>query len=274
MAYGVAMSRRGYYRPRNEDSCCFFEAQTSVGSLCMAIVCDGVGGLEHGELASSTVVERFAAWFEHELRHLLATCNPHYVLETIQDAWARELRRANEDLIAYGRAHNTRLATTFTGVMVHDGSYLVCHVGDSRLYKVRDGTSLQLTHDHTFVARELAQGRLSAEQARNHPKAHVIYQAVGASEWLEPELLRGTCGKGDVLLLMSDGAYRHSSETLLGELFGHARWMDTCVLAQSCKRLLTHDLDVGETDNLSIVAVSFADLCDVGTMAFARRRSA
>jgi len=274
MAYGVAMSKRGPVRPHNEDGCCYLEALTSIGSLAMAVVCDGVGGLSRGELASTTVINRFVQWFECELRNLLTKQSPQRLLDAVERIWPRMLDAANRDLLAYGRAHNSLLATTFTGIMMHDDEYVVCHVGDCRLYRLRNGVVQQQTHDHTLVARELALGHLTPAEARRHPRSNVIYQAIGASESLAPEIVHGRCCQDDVLLLLTDGAYHKASEETLGMLFRGAEQMTCEGLRQACRDLLAHDLEAGETDNLSVVAMSFGDLYETGTVAFAGRRSA
>lgn len=274
MAYGIAMSRRGHVRPHNEDACCFLEATSPVGKLAMAIVCDGVGGLARGELASSTVVRRFVRWFEGDLDRLQRTCDKNSLLKAVQAEWLDMLRRVNADLLEYGRAIGAPLATTFTGLMLHEGAYCALHVGDCRLYLLSGDVACALTHDQTLVARGLELGYLTAEEAREHPQANIIYQAVGASERICPEVLCGRCEPDDLLLLLSDGAYRRASETLLSELFCKGVRRADERLFQACTRLLDQGLERGETDNLSLVAVRPQEQQGLGTITYGWRRSA
>lgn len=90
---------------------------------------------------------------------------------------------------------------------MYENQYYIIHVGDSRVYLINDKVNL-LTHDQTFVAREIAAGRMTKEQAKTDSRRSVLLQCVGASPVVEPEFLSGTIQKNAVYMLCSDG-FRH-----------------------------------------------------------------
>ena len=100
------------------------------------------------------------------------------------------------------------LGTTITAFLLAGNRFFVWHVGDSRLYKISSSKIERLTNDHTVIAKEVAEGRLTEKEAKNDPKRNVLLQCIGASERVKPDMFCGEVKKGDILLLCSDG-FRH-----------------------------------------------------------------
>ena len=123
MAHAATCSHRGTRYRTNQDAACVLAADTCRGELAMAIVCDGVGGLASGELASATVTERFCRWFEHRLPLFLQedAYRDKDGLSGVEDEWRALLLRINADLVAYGKRHGCMLGTTFSGVFAAPG---------------------------------------------------------------------------------------------------------------------------------------------------------
>lgn len=194
----------GIKKKTNQDSLLIDIATTDYGKVCLAVICDGMGGLEKGELASATIVRIFHKWFEQEFPTMLYR---GIAPEELKNRWERLVRDANVEITNYGIEHKVRLGTTVTCLLIVGDIYYIIHVGDSRAYLIRESMK-QLTKDQTFIQREMDAGRMTPEQAAVDPQRNVLLQCVGASDVIEPEFQFGQVVPDSCFLLCSDG-FRH-----------------------------------------------------------------
>ncbi len=205
---GAAVSDTGISKRTNQDGVCIKIADTEQhGQIAMCVLCDGMGGLKKGELASATVIRAFIEWFEQQLPWKISGG----IWDGLSADWERLVKACNFRILEYGRKEGITLGTTVSAILLMEGHYLIAHVGDSRVYKIA-GTVEQLTEDHSFVAREIKRGNMTEEEAENHPQRNVLIQCVGASGIVTPDILHGRTEKGDVYMLCSDG-FRHKLST-------------------------------------------------------------
>lgn len=207
MKYEIAVQTDiGIKKDTNQDSCCVKEAVTEKGNILFAVICDGMGGLAKGEVASATLVKTFSNWFEKELPEILARENP---IGEVEYRWERMIKEQNQNISGYGKKLRLQLGSTITAILVlEDGKYLIGHVGDSRAYRITDVEITPLTEDQTVVAKEVKQGKLTPEEAENDPRRNVLLQCVGASRIVEPVFYYGTVQSNECYMLCSDG-FRH-----------------------------------------------------------------
>ena len=162
------------------------------------IVADGMGGHAAGEVASEMAVEIVS----HDLSDLndLDSSDSH-------DRVARSLRDANRAVFERTRTERDKLGmgSTVSALLLSETRYVVGHVGDSRIYIVRDGVMHQLTKDHSLVQEQVDAGLLTPEQARRHPQSNVITRCIGMADEIEPDVFDGEARVGDAFLLASDG---------------------------------------------------------------------
>ena len=187
----------------NQDSVCVKTAQTSSGRAALIMICDGMGGLSQGELASAEVIRSFAEWFDRELPFELSDWN----WETAADNVISRLRKLNAMMVDYGLHEDIRLGTTATGIIAVNTQFMTFHVGDTRIYRISD-MLCQLTDDHTFVNREVKNGRMSAEQAKTDPRRNALVQCVGVTADIQPDVKLGDLESGANYMICSDG-FRH-----------------------------------------------------------------
>ena len=209
---GTAVTDIGIVKKTNQDSACIKIAKTpQQGEIAMAIICDGMGGLAKGELASKTVIERFANWFEKELPKRLKS----FTWEALKAEWTKMIKEQNFKILEYGKSEGINLGTTFSAILIIGDKYMIAHVGDSRIYRIKD-TIEQLTEDQTFIARELKKGTMTPEQAAVDKRSNMLLQCVGASKEVEPAFYFGNISPSTMFMLCSDG-FRHvlSNEELL-----------------------------------------------------------
>lgn len=259
MARMASCTDKGTRAPANQDALCTKAIATSLGEASMAVVCDGVGGLALGEVASAHVVRTFSEWFE---RDLPTWAEAHVKQDQVgllglRGVWGRLLARANGELIAYGRAHGGGLGTTFTGVICIGGRYLVGHVGDCRAYLVGAARTERLTQDQTLAAREVALGHMDEREALASRRRSVLLQAVGAQAagTLRPTFRQGSYGAGDLFVLASDGAWHLQGDAGIDHIFRPLRQADEGELSRACEGLCAWDMAQGERDNLSVACL-------------------
>jgi serine/threonine protein phosphatase PrpC len=197
----------GIKKATNQDSLLLLEAQTTQGKILLAAVCDGMGGLAQGEIASAAVCMAFQSWFGAELPALLAR---GLSMESLEASWSALLQAINARILDYSDLRHVTLGTTAVTLLVVNDQYYIFNVGDSRCYLFTDAF-YQLTTDQTLVQREMEQGVLTQEQAAVDPRRNVLLQCIGAAKSVTPEFLTGTVSADSVFLLCSDG-YRHRIE--------------------------------------------------------------
>lgn len=254
MEYKIALQTDvGIKKETNQDSCCIKEAVTDRGKIVFAVLCDGMGGLEKGEVASATLVRAFSDWFEQELPELLSKDD---AMQNIQYRWDRIIKEQNQNIAAYGRTLHIQLGTTVTALIImENGDFLVGHVGDSRAYRITNNDLELLTDDQTLVAREVKQGKLTAEEAERDPRRNVLLQCVGASRIVEPKFYYGKADKEQCFMLCSDGFRHVVSDKELLEAFLPRNNCDESTMRANIKNLIELNKSRHETDNITSVLI-------------------
>ena len=208
----VGATDRGRLRQRNEDA---YLVDRRLGLL---VVADGMGGHPAGDVASALAVEEVAHHLSRADAATPGSADPEasprlgeIMLEAVRraDARIREAAAANPSQQGMG--------TTLIALTARPGEDVVriTHVGDSRAYVLEDGRIHQLTRDHTWVEQQLAAGLLTPGQLRQHPLAHVLTQAAGMGEGIEPDLVEYAANTGQVYLLCTDGLTNMLTELAL-----------------------------------------------------------
>ncbi len=142
------------------------------------------------------------------------------------------------------------MGTTAVVVLFRGEQPLRAHVGDSRLYRLRDGKLEQITEDHTWVSRALKMGDIDPEQSKTHPWRHVLFQCLGRKDTHKPEIAELDIQTGDRLLLCSDGLTEEVADPAIQEIFYHSESCDDIA-----KNLIEAAKDGGGSDNITVVIV-------------------
>jgi len=193
----------GISKKINQDSICVKNAEIGNGRAALVMICDGMGGLSKGELASATVVRSFAQWFDNEFPYELDGWN----WETAGKNVLSRIQELNRQLTDYGRRSGFHTGTTAAGILAVNSQMMTFHVGDSRIYKLSYRIK-QLTEDHTFINREIKAGRMTPQQAMLDPRRNALTQCIGATESVSPDIRFGSIENGANYLICSDG-FRH-----------------------------------------------------------------
>ncbi len=241
----------GTTKSTNQDSLAIMTLNTPQGRMAFAVLCDGMGGLAKGEVASAAVIHAFREWVYTRLPEL--SCRP---LEdaVIRGEWEAIVRQQNQKIQAYGKNCGIRLGTTVVAMLLTESRYYVINVGDSRAYELLYGLR-QITADQTLVAREVALGNITPEQAETHPQRNVLLQCVGASDQVYPDMFFGDTQVNAVYILCSDG-FRH--EITADEIFAQLQpgvLFDDQTMQRNSINLIELNKQRQERDNISVALV-------------------
>ena len=246
----IADTDIGIVKDINQDSVLVKHAKADEKEVLMAIICDGMGGLALGELASATVVRGFAKWFEEELPYELQNLD----MQIIAEKWTLLIKELNIKILEYSQTMKGRgIGTTFSGLLIVDDLYLIVHVGDTRVYHI-DASVKQLTTDQTFVAREIARGNMTVEQAKIDKRRNMLLQCIGASKSVEPEVLMGRTQKG-VYMLCSDGLRHEITEQEIQQYLCESVLKDKESMSKNARMLIDLVKEREEKDNISVVVI-------------------
>ncbi|HEV8623308.1 MAG TPA: Stp1/IreP family PP2C-type Ser/Thr phosphatase [Acidimicrobiia bacterium] len=218
----------GRGRPENEDS---HLVDPEDGLYAVA---DGMGGHRAGEVASATAIDALKS----------AYLGGQRLDEAVEAANAAVFARAAEDAALRG------MGTTLTAIALQDSTALLGHVGDSRAYLMRDGAVAQVTEDHSLVEQLVREGRLTPEEAQNHPQRAIITRALGVDPDVQVDTYRIDLKPGDRLMICSDGLTNMlSDDTIAQTLRRHADPQ------QAADTLVDMANQAGGDDNITVVLV-------------------
>lgn len=223
----------GQVRSVNQDAIGTFDLEDGPGRLVM--VADGMGGHRGGEVASRMAVEC--------VRDVLLPTAPD------PDALVDAIRQANTRINTAGSQDRALAGMGTTGVVLlfaDGGRAWVAHVGDSRAYRVSEGRIEPLTEDHSVVGELVRLGRITPEEARNHPQRNEILRAIGTQQDVKIEINPVDVMPGDRFLLCSDGLSTLVTDEEIGEILTREP------PAQAVQTLIDLANDRGGTDNISV----------------------
>ena len=271
MKYKVCISTdKGNVKEINQDSTMVKVANSDgYGRIVLGTLCDGMGGLTHGELASSMVVERMEEWFSNELPMVLSRVNATEKLDEsreetdvvadISREWQAIAIDMNKQIFEYGLDHNASLGTTAVVFLVIGNEYAVMNIGDSRAYMITGDQLTLLSHDQSLVQDLVDKGIITPEEAENSPQKSVLLQCVGASDNVAPQFIRGEITEDSSFILCSDGFWRKLKEEEIIESLKPENCTDEDAMKKNLDELVELVKSRDETDNISAVLVKCMD---------------
>jgi protein phosphatase len=241
-----AKSDIGRKRPHNEDC---FVADSSIG---LYVVCDGMGGGNAGEIASRMAIETI-------LTHIRSADGPPDLgaddpnLTPATNRLAHAIRAANAAVFRASWEHPkyAGMGTTVAAARLFRHTVSIAHVGDSRVYLIRNGIMQALTVDHSWVAEQVAQGYMTEEEAEHSPRRNIVTRALGVESTVEIDVAELPLMSGDLLLLCSDGLTRGvPCSEILRTLEREGN------LGEKTDRLIALANDAGGEDNITVLLVA------------------
>ncbi len=241
----ASLSDVGCQRERNEDSSAFWQPDASdelahKGRL--AIVADGMGGYEGGQEASHIAVQTMRDTFANEAG-------------TPQGLLVNGIKAAHERIRAHARQNPKffGMGTTCTAIAVARAYLYFAHIGDSRLYLVRQGKIARLTRDHSYVGRLIESGLLTPADAEAHPQRHILTAALGVGDDPVPDtpLHPLPLAHSDILLLCTDGLWGIVNDDEL------CKFSSSHSPQNACQELVALAKERGAPDNITVQVLRF-----------------
>lgn len=232
---------KGIIRNSNQDA--FIAGQISK-NLTFAIVCDGMGGANAGNVASEIAVKTVSEYLYNSYRENMKS-------DDIEKVMKNAISSAN--ILLFDKASKNSslsgMGTTIAAVVINDDTAIIAHVGDSRIYLINEEIN-QLTKDHSIVQTLIESGKITKEDANIHPKKNVITRALG----VESQVIVDTCTldikKGDTFLLCTDGLTNYVAENKIFETFKNYQITDVA------NRLVELANNNGGGDNITVVTLT------------------
>lgn len=249
ISYGTS---KGRVKRVNQDSFGVKVVNSPRGKVAFAVICDGMGGLEHGELASKEVVIAFNNWFSQDFARMVF--EDSFQPELLFEQWTNIIENMNSRIGEYADRHGMMMGTTLSVVLIYRNQYYIGHVGDSRIYKL-DHELYQVTRDHSVVAQEVRMGRMTEEEAKLDPRRSVLLQCIGASSVIEPQFEVGPIVEDTVFVLCSDGFVHFIEGEELKEAFSPGKIENKEQGNQICEDWIQKVIARGERDNITVVSV-------------------
>lgn len=241
----------GLTKNTNQDSYSVRVFSTKQGKMVMAVLCDGMGGLAKGEVASASLVSAFCRWADSNLP---ALCENEITDGKIREDWVGIATEYNEKIKAYGKTCGVNLGTTVTAILLTEKRYYIINVGDTRAYEIAESVAI-LTRDQTVVAREVELGYLTPEEAERDSRRSVLLQCIGASDDVYPDMFFGNTKLGAVYMLCSDGFRHEITEAEIYQYLNPNVMMDAYGMKQNMDALIELDKQRQERDNISVITI-------------------
>ncbi len=238
---GVGKSDIGKIRSCNEDS--IFVRNYNIGCLDnLYIVADGMGGHKSGEVASSSAIRFFCEFIERKTEK-------NEILDTLVEGVGYANKKVNE--MSKTDEIYSNMGTTFLAASVSNDKIYIAHVGDSRLYIIRNNEIKQITSDHTYVMDMVRSGFITKEEARIHPDRNIITRALGVDENLSIDGIFNKLFYGDIVIMCSDGLYEMIDDNDILDIAGS----EILSLEQKAEKMIEFANSLGGKDNVSVVLI-------------------
>jgi protein phosphatase len=224
----IPLTHTGLQRRENEDSV--------LATPPVFVVADGMGGAQAGEVASKIAVDAFADGLPDQ--------------GSAEERLAAVAHTANQRIYELSRAQSERagMGTTLTAAYLGENDLAIAHVGDSRAYLFRDGGLTRLTQDHSLMAELIRRGKLTEEEAADHPQRSIITRALGPEPDVDVDTWTYPVKAGDVILLCSDGLTSMISEARVAEILRTAPSLN-----RAAQALIDDANRAGGRDNITVI---------------------
>lgn len=236
----------------NQDAFALRIVGDSPWSIAFAVVCDGVGGMTEGEIASGVAAQAFAEWFERRAPELSLALPEQ---EEIFREWNELAQRVNRCIYVHAQRQGVHIGTTATVFLAAGEQGFAMNIGDTRLYCVEAEQLRVVTKDNTLVQQEIDRGVLSEEEALTDKRRHILIRCLGAEETAQPDFYFGRLRVGSSYLLCSDGFRNQQSPAELRESFRADRFAGEGDIAAALRSAAERAKARGETDNITAVCL-------------------
>lgn len=238
---GFAKTDVGKARQMNQDYYCIPSQETD---LQIYILADGMGGYAGGEIASKLAAETAKKYIQNNFE--IIEHDKENILKLIKDA----IEYAN--LVVYEESKKDEklheMGTTLDVCFIYNNKVYIGHVGDSRVYLIKNDIARKITKDHSYVQKLLEDKKITREEAINHPKKNMLLKALGCTAYVEPDIRARNIAKGDILLMCSDGLTNMVNENKIYEVVKNNKEHSPEILVNLAN-------EAGGYDNITVITI-------------------
>lgn len=232
----LAKTDIGKERKINED---FFYISDAEDEIQLTILADGMGGYNAGEVASKTATQAVREYIK-----------AHPLKKDIEETIRQSIEYANK--VVYEKAKTKKelegMGTTLDVCLIYNNKIYIGHIGDSRVYRIRDNEMQRITRDDSYVQTLIEDGKITKEEAFNHPKKNMITKALGCMGDVVPNIYEETFKKNDIILMTSDGLTNMVKEEEILDIIKQDP-------EKSVDKLIKQANDNGGYDNITVVII-------------------
>lgn len=230
--YATAKTDTGTRKNVNQDALMVQNQITGIGNLCICVICDGMGGLSSGEIASTCVIDELIEWFNYR-------ANVLHDFNKITFELCMELERISKKINLYGRENDIEIGTTASVLLMCEKQYAILHIGDTRIYEISTNIFTKLK-------------RLTMDQSINN---YMLTQALGMNDAIKPQIVRGRLRKNNIYILCSDGFRNKNSDRDFRLGFCSRKIRNMGILEETIEKYIKRARDLGEIDDISVIGI-------------------
>lgn len=238
---GFAKTDVGKAREMNQD---YYSIPSSESDLQLYILADGMGGYNGGEIASRLAAETTKNYIQNNFKKI--EHDKEAILKLVKDA----MEYAN--MVVYEESKKDEnlqgMGTTLDVCLIYNNKIFIGHVGDSRIYRIRQNVMRKLTKDHSYVQKLIEDGTITREEAMTHPKKNMLMKALGCTPYVEPDVRARNYIVGDILIMCSDGLTNMVKEEEI-----YKTVIEDAVEAP--KKLIEQANKLGGYDNITVITI-------------------
>ena len=232
----------GKAREKNQD---YYYVSEENDEPKIYILADGMGGYKGGEVASKLATDSVKKYIQSNFDSIIKD------KESILKLIASAVEYAN--MVVYEKSKETQelegMGTTLEVCLIYNNKAYIGHVGDSRVYRIRNEVIRKLTKDHSYVQQLIEDKKITREEAKTHPKKNMITRALGCTPYVEPDLRARNFEKGDIFILCSDGLTNMVDEKQIYEIMKED-------IQMAAERLVDEANQAGGYDNITVIIIN------------------
>ena len=231
----------GKARELNQD---YYYISSPDDSLKLYILADGMGGYKGGEVASSLATESARKYIQDNFDKTEKQRDE--ILKLVKDS----MLYAN--MVVYEKSKELKelegMGTTLEVCLIYNNKAYIGHIGDSRIYRIRNGIMRRLTKDHSYVQQLIEDGKITREEANIHPKKNMLTKALGCTSYVEPDIRARSLETGDILMMCSDGLTNMLTEEQIYKIIENNQ-------TGAIEELIKQANELGGYDNITVVII-------------------
>ncbi len=245
----------GKKRPVNQDSSLVKVANSKkLGRISFVAVCDGMGGLSKGEVASCKVIRSLENWFHEELT-MMQDLDEDRLWKTVESSWNRLVAKINAEIRRYGKHRGINLGTTLTALLQIGKRFMLLNIGDSRIYMTDKKGIRQMTHDQSLIQEKIDKGIVSEREAIEDKERSVLLQCIGTSVAPKAQITKGEFKTNTTVVACTDGFWRRIDKDEMFESLCPQMCVTSDDMLEQCRNLVLKARDRKEQDNITVAAL-------------------